>query len=128
METVLTVTRFKTTKDAYFSKVTLNGAFVCFGMERIAVAIPEGAYEAVIDLSPHLKYKCPHLRVPARDSAAGGDAGIRIHIANEPEQVDGCVGVGEAIDGDALDHSKAAFDKLMTLLPPNLTVTVCTGE
>lgn len=127
MEAVLRVERFKTTADAYFGRVTWNGEFVCYSMERIAVAIPEGTYSAVIDLSPHLKYKCPHLRVPTRDLAAGGDAGIRIHVANDPNQVEGCIGVGLSIDGDAIDHSQSAFDKLMALLPPNLTVTVCTA-
>lgn len=128
METIsLIVTRFKTTTDAYFGKLSLNGIFVCYTLERIAVAIPEGTYAAVIDLSPHLNYKCPHLRVPARDSAAGGDAGIRIHVANEPCQVDGCIAVGDSIDGDAMDNSGDAFRRLMALLPPNLTVTVCTA-
>lgn len=127
METILLVTRFKTTADAYFGRLIVNGIFVCYTLERISVAIPEGTYAAVIDLSPHLNYKCPHLRVPSRDLAAGGDAGIRIHVANEPNQVEGCIGVGLSIDGDAIDHSQSAFDKLMALLPPSLSVTVCTA-
>jgi len=123
----LRVCRYLTTSDAYFSKIYFNTAFICFGMERITVAIPEGEFEAVIDLSPHLKYKCPHLRVPTRDSAAGGDAGIRVHIANEPCQVDGCIGVGESVDGDDLDYSGAAFKRLMAMLPEHFTVEVTTG-
>ncbi len=124
----LKICRQTTTKDAYFGKIYFDDAFVCYSMERVAVAIPEGVYAAVIDLSPHLKYKCPHLRVPTRDLAAGGDAGIRIHVANEPCQVDGCIACGLSIDGDAIDHSQSAFDKLMALLPPSLTVEVCRDE
>jgi hypothetical protein len=93
-------------------------------MERTAVAISRGVYSAQLDKSPHLGYVCPHLKVPERDTAAGGDAGIRIHIANEPRQVEGCIALGTSIDGDALDNSKSAFDKLMAILPQEFTVTV----
>ena len=93
-------------------------------MERMAVAIPEGTYSAQLDKSPHLGYVCPHLKVPVRDAAAGGDAGIRIHIANTPIQVEGCIATGTCIDGDALDSSRAAFDKMMAVLPQEFSVTV----
>lgn len=120
METILLVSRFKTTKDAYFGKVTLDGDFVCYSMERIAVAIPEGTYAAEKALSPHFNRLTPHLTVPNRTY-------IEIHPANWPSQLEGCIAVGTSIDGDALDQSVVAFDALMALLPPNLTVTVCTA-
>lgn len=69
------------------------------------------------DLSPRLQYRCPHIRVPLRDQEAGGDAGLRIHIANDPSQSLGCIFPGEQLDGDAVDQSGLAFNDVMKLLP-----------
>ena len=121
---VLAVLRKTKTKDAFLGELSFDGKFVCYTLERIAVAIQEGLYSAKLDKSPHLGYVCPHLKVPERDMAAGGDAGIRIHILNEPCQSDGCIGTGLSIDGDALDNSRAAFDRLMAVLPQEFTVVV----
>lgn len=74
-------------------------------------------YMAKIDLSPRLGYRCPHIAVPLRDTLAGGDAGIRIHIANTPGQSLGCIFPGESLDGDAVDNSSEAFKVLMNALP-----------
>lgn len=121
METVLLITRFKSSSDAYFSRIALNGEFVGYGMERIAVAILEGRYVASLELSPHFGFLTPHLNVAGRTY-------IEVHPANYPSQLEGCIAVGQSIDGDALDNSKAAFDLLMSKLPQYLTVEVCTGE
>ena len=112
------------TMDALFGRATWNDEFVCYSMERTAVAISEGVYTAQLDKSPHLGYVCPHLKVPERDTAAGGDEGILVHIANEPAQVEGCIALGTRIDGDALDSSKLAFDKMMGILPQEFTVEI----
>lgn len=88
---------------------------------NLADRIEDGAYFAVVDLSPHLGYRCPHIRVPARDQAAGGDAGLRIHKLNTPSQSLGCISPGEKVDGDAVDDAKDAFNSLMTLLPQDGT-------
>lgn len=116
----LKLLRKQTTQDAIFGEIYLNDGFVCYSMERTAVAIPEGAYPAVIELSPHFGFNTPHLTVPNRTY-------IEIHPANWPSQLEGCIAVGTTIDGDALDASKAAFDRLMALLPPSLTVEVYTA-
>lgn len=58
----------------------------------------------------------PHIIVPSRDVAAGGDAGIRIHWANFPAQLDGCVAVGTKVDGDSIDQSLIPFNKFYSIL------------
>jgi hypothetical protein len=58
----------------------------------------------------------PHLIVPSRDAAAGGDAGIRIHWANFPAQLDGCIAVGTDVDGDSIDESLIPFNHLYSIL------------
>lgn len=81
-------------------------------------------YDAKLDKSPRLGYVCPHIAVSMRDMAAGGDAGIRIHVANEPMQLKGCIGVGLRVSGDSVEESKAAFEKLMNILPTTFKVLV----
>lgn len=114
---LVNVMRKSKTKDGILGLLQVDGVLVCKTIENLDKAIEPGTYTARIDLSPRLQYLCPHLIVPDRDQAAGGDAGIRIHIANTPDQVEGCIAVGLAWDNDSVDSSKLAFDKLMALLP-----------
>jgi hypothetical protein len=58
----------------------------------------------------------PHIIVPSRDSLAGGDAGIRIHWANFPAQLEGCIAVGTMVDGDSIDESLIPFNQLYSIL------------
>lgn len=115
---LLKVERKSQSQDGVFGDLTVNGTPVGVTVENLEKLIPEGLYNAVIDQSPRLGYQCPHLQVPLRDEEAGGDAGIRVHIANSPCQVDGCVAVGTNLDGDAVDNSKVDFQRMMLLLPP----------
>ena len=104
--------------------------FSCVCVTNLADRILDGTYAAIIDLSPHLNYRTPHIRVPLRDQAAGGDAGLRIHIANDPDQSLGCIFPGESIDGDAVDSSGGAFESLMSFLPQDgseFTITISTN-
>jgi Family of unknown function (DUF5675) len=120
----LTIARKRTTNDAVFGEMTFRNEFICYTMENSADLVLPGTYSAQLDKSPHLGYVCPHLRVPMRDSLASGDAGIRLHIANYPTQLEGCVGLGQAIGSDYLDHSQTAFDKMMAVLPPKFSVVI----
>lgn len=110
------------TSDGLFGKLSVvddNGdvKLTCVCDTNLKLRILDGTYTAVIDLSPRLQYKCPHIRVPLRDAKAGGDAGLRIHKANCPSQSLGCIFPGEIVDGDAIDDSKDAFNAVMALLP-----------
>lgn len=125
-QTILKIERKNITTDGVFGVLTVNGTQVCETVENLGEEIPEGLYDAKLDKSPRLGYVCPHIVVPMRDVAAGGDAGIRIHVANEPAQLKGCIAVGTRKDGDAEDESKKAFDKLMALLPPSFKVLIYT--
>lgn len=124
---IVSVKRLKRTSDAILGRLTLlvdgRSVYSCDTLENLEKAIDAGEYEAKIDLSPHLGYRCPHLAVPQRDRLADGDAGIRLHIANYPDQLEGCIAVG-TIDNDTLDNSKLAFDSLVSLLPQSFRVSI----
>jgi hypothetical protein len=115
--TTLSVKRTSGSIDGEFGLLTINGRQICQTVENLSEMIEVGEYDAVIDLSPRLGYLCPHIRVPDRDQAAGGDAGIRVHILNDPCQSEGCIGTGTIRDGDAVDNSKIAFAAMMSHLP-----------
>lgn len=86
-------------------------------MERTAVIVPKGTYNAHLEMSPHFGFQTPHIDVPHRTY-------IEIHPANYPSQLEGCIALGTAKDGDALDNSKRAFDSMMDVLPQEFTVVV----
>jgi hypothetical protein len=115
--TILAVVRDHQTSDGIFGTILVDGGKVCFSMERTAVAIPAGTYHCDKETSPHFGFETPHLAVPGRTY-------IEIHPANYPAQLEGCIAVGTTIDNDSLDNSRAAFDKLMALLPQEFSVTV----
>lgn len=116
---ILAVTRDPalTTSDALFGRMAIDGKFVCFTMERTAVSIPAGMYRGYKRESAHFGMTVVGIVVPNRTD-------IECHPANEPCQLKGCIAVGESIDGDALDSSKAAFDLMMADLPDEFTVEV----
>jgi Family of unknown function (DUF5675) len=73
--------------------------------------IPAGTYRVVLTKSPHLGYICPELLdVPGRSN-------IRIHKANFPADLLGCIAVGEDQQSDFVDQSGVAFERLMAVLP-----------
>ncbi len=114
---LLRVLRRPESNGAFFGRVCLDGEFICYSLERAAVAIPVGSYQAILDYSPKFQRLTPHLDVPGRTY-------IEIHPANWASQLEGCIAVGESIDGDALDDSKAAFETLMKRLPDAFTVEI----
>lgn len=111
------VQRKTKTKDGIFGILTLDwNPFTCVTLENLANAIPAGSYELNFTYSPHFNRTMPHIIVPPRDSLSGGDAGIRIHWANFPAQLDGCIAVGTAVDGDSIDGSLVPFNQLYGIL------------
>ncbi len=95
----------------------IGSEFICYSMERIAVAIPAGTYPAYKRYSPHLGRTVVGIDVPMRTD-------IEMHNANLPGQLLGCIAVGSAIDGDALDNSIVALEKLLASLPDTFLVSV----
>ena len=92
--------------------------FECFTLEPARLTpvheghpcIPAGTYKVILTHSPHLGYVTPEvLDVPGRTA-------IRWHVANKPEDVLGCVGVGDKRALDWVSNSAIAFTKLMTRL------------
>jgi hypothetical protein len=112
----LLLTRTRKTADGILGTLVIEGLLTEVTVENLEHAIPAGIYDLDIDKSPRLGIFTPHVRVPSRDAAAGGDAGIRLHPANYPFQLLGCVAVGDKAEADAVGHSRTAFARLMTVL------------
>jgi Family of unknown function (DUF5675) len=108
------------TMDALFGSLIFNEKKICCTMERTAVAIPEGIYPGRKRYSPHFGMTVLGIDVPNRTD-------IECHPANLPSQLEGCIAVGESIDGDALDNSRAAFDEMMSIVPQEFTVEICSS-
>lgn len=114
---IITVQRKTKTTDGLFGIMSLDwNSFTCVTLENLSKSIPPGLYDLNFTYSPHFNRTMPHLIVPSRDLLAGGDAGIRIHWANFPAQLDGCIAVGTAVDGDSIDESVVPFNQLYKIL------------
>lgn len=100
--------------------VSKDGKFTCVTLERSVDGshprIPAGSYRVYFDAhhpGQPGSYRCPEL-----DTSACDRSQIQIHIANRVDQILGCIAVGENIasDGQSIEHSKSAFDRLMVYL------------
>lgn len=100
-----------------FGKVTVGSDFICYSMERTAVQIPVGVYSGCKRYSPHLAREVVGIDVPGRTD-------IEMHNANYPEQLDGCIALGSAVDNGVLDNSIEALEKVLSLLPQAFTVII----
>lgn len=100
--------------DGIPGKLAVDGAFYCYTLERASKKIPAGSYPVQMTASNRAEhgllwtpdrtgYTLPLLlNVPGRD-------GIRIHSANEPQQLEGCIAVGQVQQEDHLWQSQAAL-------------------
>jgi len=80
--------------------------------------IPYGNYQVILSHSPHLGYTTPELlNVPGRED-------IRIHIANWPKDVLGCIAVGAIRGQDFVGNSRLAFDGLMAKLVEPIVIAI----
>jgi Family of unknown function (DUF5675) len=105
------------TTDALFGAMDFNGVAIGVTMERTAVAIPEGTYRGYKRDSARFGMRVVGIDVPNRTD-------IECHPANFPRQLDGCIAIGETKDGDAIDNSRSAFDRMMAVVPEEFTVEV----
>lgn len=102
--------RTQATKDGIFGEMTINDRRVCFTMENLTLAIPEGSYDIEIYDSPHAGRPLPLLQnVPGREL-------IEIHCGNVPQDSKGCIIVGMVCTGDTLERSREAFNILFPLI------------
>ena len=114
---IITVNRKSKSIDGIFGEMSLDwNPFTCVTLENLNKSIPSGLYDLNFTYSPHFNRVMPHIIVPSRDEQAGGDAGIRIHWANFAIQLDGCIAVGTAVDGDSIDESLIPFNQLYAIL------------
>ena len=74
--------------------------------------IPFGLYEMAFNFSERFQKQMPIvLNVPNR-------SGIRLHIANSADDVEGCVAIGKRYLSGRVISSKIAFDEFMTIFVP----------
>lgn len=110
--------------------VSKDGQFTCVTLERSADGphprIPAGTYRVYFDQhhpGTAGAYRCPEL-----DTSSCGRSQVQIHVLNRVEQSQGCIGPGEniAADGQSIEHSQSAFDRLMIYLEgvPEFTLEI----
>jgi hypothetical protein len=130
---IITVDRFKSDSDATISKVNVDGAFVCFGLEdeyreqKVAseTRIPAGRYKVNLRREGgfHTRYAG---RFPSfhkgmlHVTGVPGFTFILIHIGNTDEDTAGCllVGLNAAVDDGELrvTSSKLAYQKFYPMV------------
>ena len=110
----LLLRRDPSTAAATLGELSVDGQFECYTCEDIVravkikgeTAIPEGRYQVIINRSKRFQKMLPLLlEVPNFD-------GIRIHTGNTAENTEGCILVGQQIDGDSVRDSRPAFAHL----------------
>jgi len=115
---ILRVERAEAGRIATLGMLFVDDAFECFTLEDPCrpekipgeTAIPYGRYQVVITDSPKFGRRLPLLAdVP-------GFSGVRIHPGNTTADTEGCLLVGEELDGDRLLRSRVAFDRLFQKL------------
>jgi len=114
---MISVVRKLKTGDGIFGVLTLEGnPFTCFTVENLLKAMEPGTYQMEFNYSPKFNRTMPHILDRVRDDMAGGDAGLRIHWANYPNQLDGCIAVGDKEEPDAIDNSITTFNRLYGII------------
>lgn len=86
-----------------------NGDFICFTLENYKKAIKFGRYNTDFTFSPRFGRRLPLILVPGR-------SGIRIHSANYPYELTGCVAPCTDIDALRLrgKQSQLAMGKVLS--------------
>ena len=108
---LITVTRKRKTLDGIFGVLSLDvhPAWTCFTVEHLQESIPAGTYPVEFTYSPAFNRIMPLLDVPGRTA-------IRIHPANYPVQLHGCIAVGDKEEPDAVDNSRNTFNLLFKFI------------
>jgi hypothetical protein len=123
---VLTLRRLEPFGDALHGDLYLNGHHECVTLENAAKAIVAGRYQVVLTESPRVRegslwspradHKLPLLLdVKDRD-------GIRLHAANYPAQLEGCIAPGTKRDGEVIESSRVALIAVMAKIEAALAL------
>lgn len=72
-------------------------------------AIPLGRWPMRLDFSPRFKRELPHILVPTHE-------GVRIHGANRPEQLEGCIAVGTNRIARGVSSCEVVVGRIIELL------------
>ena len=103
-----------------------EGRHVCVTLERVDKAIPAGRYQIVLTpsgraeagslWSPRADHKLPLLcEVPGRSA-------IRLHAANAPAELEGCIAAGMVRDGAEIHSSRVAVILVMSKIDAALAL------
>lgn len=84
----------------------IDGERVAYSLENTQKAIPGGNYLVILSYSPRFQRDMPLIcNVPGRE-------GIRIHSANYPHELEGCIALGLDKGEDMIFKSRAACKAL----------------
>lgn len=97
-------------QDATIGELRIDGVLECVTLEPTSLKIPCGSYPLSLYDSPARGYKVPLLHDVDKRSM------IEIHIGNWPKDSRGCILVGRKASEGAIEHSKDAFERLMSKL------------
>lgn len=118
---LLRVFRRPPKNNAIIGDFYIDGERVAYSLENAEKAIPGGHYLVILSYSPRFQRDMPLIcNVPGRD-------GIRIHSANYPHELDGCVAVGMDKGDDAVFKSRMAYKALYERLkahPGDITIDI----
>ena len=107
---IIRVQRKRKTTDGIFGVLSIDGnTFGCFTVESLEHAIPPGYYPVEFTYSPRFNQTLPLIDVPGRTA-------IRIHPANYPGELEGCIAVGDKEEPDAVDDSRVTFNQLFKII------------
>lgn len=122
----ITLTRRQSANDCTIGAITIDGRHICHTLEDVVrevpgqpveawkikghTAIPRGTYQVAVTISPRFGIELPLLQnVP-------GFSGIRIHTGNTAAHTEGCIIPGLTAASTSVGQSKAAFDKLFSMI------------
>ena len=103
----LHIVRYSFSPKSLIGKLDIDGVFFCNTLENAEKAIPEGTYEA------RIRYSHKNGRDVIGLYGIKDHSDIEIHPANEPEQLEGCIAVGDHTAPDWIGNSQQTFGKLI---------------
>lgn len=112
------IVRYGKSPLSLIGKLSLDGLFFCNSLENAQKAIAEGTYEAKI------RYSHRNGRDVIGLYGIPGRKDIEIHPANLPEELEGCIAVGDHTGADYIGNSQQTFSKLMLAFKEPATVTI----